>query len=124
MRIFADKQTIKQTDTNSKTEPHSYPLWILGERANNEENSLCKCRISGDCPLEGKCLTKNIIYRAVVVSNNNEKEEGYIGLTGDIFKSRYANHLKSFRHEKYKNDTCLSSYIWDLKDKEIDYSIK
>ena len=34
MRIFADKQTIKQTDTNSKTEPHSYPLWIVGERAN------------------------------------------------------------------------------------------
>ena len=36
MRIFADKQTIKQTDTNSKTEPHSYPLWIVGERANRD----------------------------------------------------------------------------------------
>ena len=34
MIIFADKQTIKQTDTNSKTEAHSNPLWIVGERAN------------------------------------------------------------------------------------------
>ena len=35
MIIFADRQTIKQTDTNSKTEAHSYPLWIVGERANS-----------------------------------------------------------------------------------------
>ena len=34
MIIFADRQTIKQTHTNSKTEAHSYPLWIVGERAN------------------------------------------------------------------------------------------
>ena len=34
MIIFAHKQTIKHTDTNSKTEAHSYPLWIVGERAN------------------------------------------------------------------------------------------
>jgi len=35
MIIFAYKQTHNQTDTNSKTEVHSYPLWIVGERANN-----------------------------------------------------------------------------------------
>ena len=34
IRIFAYKQTIKHTDTNSKTEAHSNPLWIVGERAN------------------------------------------------------------------------------------------
>ena len=34
MIIFAYKHTDNQTDTNSKTEAHSYPLWILGERAN------------------------------------------------------------------------------------------
>ena len=28
------RQTDNQTDTNSKTEAHSYPLWIVGERAN------------------------------------------------------------------------------------------
>ena len=34
MRIFADRQTCNQADTNSKTEAHSNPLWIVGERAN------------------------------------------------------------------------------------------
>ena len=33
MIIFADKHTIKQI-LNSKTEAHSNPLWIVGERAN------------------------------------------------------------------------------------------
>ena len=35
MIIFAYKQTHNQADTNSKTEAHSNPLWIVGERANN-----------------------------------------------------------------------------------------
>ena len=34
MIIFADRQAHNQADTNSKTEAHSYPLWIVGERAN------------------------------------------------------------------------------------------
>ena len=37
MIIFADKQTHNQSSKqilNSKTEAHSYPLWIVGERAN------------------------------------------------------------------------------------------
>ena len=33
MIIFADKQTHNQV-INSKTEAHSNPLWIVGERAN------------------------------------------------------------------------------------------
>ena len=32
MIIFADKQTIKQTDTNSKTEATFYPLWSVDSR--------------------------------------------------------------------------------------------
>ena len=27
----------------------------------------------------------------------------------------YANHLKSFRHERYKNETALSTYMWNMK---------
>ena len=36
MIIFADKQTHNQV-INSKTEAHSNPLWIVGERANKRE---------------------------------------------------------------------------------------
>ena len=47
-----------------------------------------------------------------------------MGLTGDKFKIRYGNHLKSFKNTKYKNETCLSKYIWDLKERNIQYDIK
>ena len=36
-------QTDNQTDTNSKTEAHSYPLWIVGERANTDEIVCVSC---------------------------------------------------------------------------------
>ena len=40
MIIFADRQAHNQADTNSKTEAHSYPLWIVGERANSLTNPI------------------------------------------------------------------------------------
>ena len=36
-------------------------------------------------------------------------------MTTTSFKLRYANHKKSFKHEQYKNETTLSSFIWDKK---------
>ena len=39
IRIFADTQTDNQV-INSKTEAHSNPLWIVGERANTEVCSI------------------------------------------------------------------------------------
>ena len=36
--IFADMHAIKQTKSNSKTEAHSYPLWIVDERANTSSS--------------------------------------------------------------------------------------
>ena len=37
MIIFADRHTIKHI-LNSKTEAHSDPLWIVGERANKNRD--------------------------------------------------------------------------------------
>ena len=41
----------------------------------------------------------------------------YFGLVSGKFKQRYGNHLKSFRHERYKNETTLSAYVWQQKEK-------
>ena len=82
----------------------------------------CNCRNKNTCPLDGKCLTDNIIYQASVTSQNGV-EETYTGLTADKFKLRYANHKKSFTHENYSTDSTLSSYIWKLKSENINYSI-
>ena len=47
-----------------------------------------------NCPLEGKCLTKSVIYKAEVIENN--KTSAYIGLASNTFKERYNNHTSSF----------------------------
>ena len=39
-------------------------------------------------------------------------------------KQRVASHKTSFSHEKYREQTRLSMFIWDLKDKGADFSIK
>ena len=54
----------------------------------------------------------NVVYKASV-ENKNKKKAVYIGSTTTTFKLRYANHKKSFNHEKYKNDTTLSTYLWE-----------
>ena len=46
-----------------------------------------------------------------------------IGLTADNFKKRLANHKKSFKNEAYRHETCLSSHVWELKEKNHEYDI-
>ena len=48
----------------------------------------------------------------------------YIGLTEKTFKTRYYGHTQSFRNQKNKHKTTLSTYVWDLKDKNIEPSFK
>ena len=75
-----------------------------------------------DCPMEGKCLTNNIVYQAVVATPTGEKES-YIGLTSNTFKQRWQQHKSSFNIKSKRNETTLSQYIWKLKDKEVDYKL-
>ena len=85
----------------------------------------CNCRVKNNCPLENKCLTTNVVYRAdVTVSAPAQESKFYIGLTGNSMKQRVASHKTSFSHEKYREQTRLSMFIWDLKDKGADFSIK
>ena len=66
----------------------------------------CNCRKKAECPLQNKCLTRNIVYLAKVTSEG--KEFRYIGATSCEFKSRWRNHLQSFRKEKYETSHILS----------------
>jgi hypothetical protein len=83
----------------------------------------CNCPKNATCPLDGQCLEKNIVYQATVTASDGGIEK-YIGLTAPPFKSRLGNHKKSFKHEKYAHETTLSSHIWELKGKNIDFNIK
>ena len=81
----------------------------------------CNCRKADECPLNGECLLKEVVYQAKVTTK--EKTETYIGLTATEFKTRWRNHQMSFKHENKKNDTELSKYLWQLKEKKKDFTI-
>ena len=73
----------------------------------------CNCRNKDNCPLDGECLTPNIIYRADITTDNDHK---YYYVTSEAtFKHRHSNHTRDFKHVKYQHSTDLAKYIWQLK---------
>ena len=87
---------------------------VLNNTAETEES--CNCRNKNNFPLDGKCLTPNIIYEAQITSNQrNYKQKVYIGTAKTDFKHRFNNHTKSFNLEHYENDTELSKEYWTIK---------
>ena len=91
---------------NIKSVISNHNLKVLNNTTETEEG--CNCR-NNNCPLDGKCLTPNIIYEVQITSNQpNYKQKVYIGITETDFKHRFNNHTKSFNLEHYENDTELS----------------
>ena len=58
------------------------------------------CRQPKACPVDEKCLNEGIVYQAIMTLEDNSEESSYVGLTEGKFKTRYANHNTSFRHDK------------------------
>ena len=87
-------------------------------RHTNIEIYGCNYRQQRECPLQNKCLTPSLVYKATVTNNVDDEEMFYIGLTETDFKQRFNNHTKSFRHRKYSKETELSMYVWNLKHQE------
>ena len=88
-------------------------------KANDEENNIgptCNCRVAQECPLQGKCLSRSIVYKAEVTTERDNMKQYYGSVCGN-FKGRYNNHMTSFRHRCYEHQTALSTYIWRLKDR-------
>ena len=94
---------------------------LLSERAVEEPG--CNC-MGGkhSCPVDGKCGTAGVIYEAVVTEVTSGKKETYTGLTNRRFKDRLYEHTTSFNKRGDKK-TALSSHIWSLKDRGIQYDL-
>ena len=92
------------------------------QKANFNTTTNCNCRKKIDCPLQGNCLIKPIVYQATVTTTQDTKT--YIGVSDTEFKKRWYNHKSSFKHEHKKKDTELSKYIWYLKENQFEYDIK
>ena len=69
-------------------------------------------------------MNKDIVYKAIISTSNTNDTKHYIGMTSSTFKERDRNHIKSFTHKKYSNETELSKHIWYPKQNKTDFIIK
>ena len=84
----------------------------------------CTCeRFGYKCPLDGNCRIECVIYKATVTTVLTREAKEYIGCTEGSFIKRWHGHQKSFKHIAYRNDTALSTFLWKLKEKGIEYEI-
>jgi hypothetical protein len=95
---------------------------IDNPKSPSTNSATCNFNNSNESPLLKKCLLDCIVYKAEVVTSNFEKKE-YIDMTGNIIKKRLYNHNKSFKNVTYRNNTELSKYVWNLKEKQQDFTI-
>ena len=76
---------------------HNKTILTKESSTENTTNS-CYCRVKQKYPVDNKCQTSSLIYQATVTRHDNNKDETYIGLTDNTFKTRYNGHTNSFRH--------------------------
>ena len=88
----------------------------------------CNCRSPQDCPLDKLCNTSAIVYEAEVKpktpsSDTQVTAKKYIGMTAGSFKLRYRNHLSTFRYPDKKHTTRLSSHVWSLRERGVEFDV-
>ena len=104
----------------------SHNAKILRNAEQTSAKELCNCtktkKEKDECPLKGKCLTDNVVYRAIVTIKDEPNTEDYVGITGNTFKTRFNQHNCDFRPGHTKKTT-LSQYVSKLQDKKKDFNI-
>ena len=110
---------VKQTISNNN---HRL-LQLHRMKESTQDSKLCNCRQKSSCPLDGKCLTKCVVYKATVTETTSNNQETYIGLTENEFKTRFNLHKSSFKLENKRTSTTLSDHVWKLKKKNINFNI-
>ena len=84
---------------------------------NNPDNKVdakqCNCRSAIKCPLNKKCCSNSIVYKAFLKTGQTDKL--YYGSYKTSFKLRYNNHNQSFKDNRKINYTELSKAVWKLK---------
>ena len=118
-RKLFNRNTVKVSyscTTNMKAIIDGHNKSILNKQEPVQPQKSCNCIIKNQCPMDGQCQTTNAIYEATITTDDdNYQPKIYIGLAETTFKKRFANHKKSFNHEKYENETELSKEYWKQK---------
>ena len=109
----------KNNNINTQNENDSNKINSI---KNTSSSASCNCMNKSNCPLLGKCLTKNVVYLASVICQGH-RTKFYVGSSFD-FKDRFYKHTHSFKYPTASNTT-LSNYIWSMRDEHgIDPIIK
>ena len=112
---------VKQTISND----NHHLLQLHRMKESTQDSKLCNCRQKNSCPLDGKCLTKCVVYKATVTETISNNQETYIGLTENKFKTRFNLHKSSFKLEHKRTSATLSEHVWKLKkNKNINFNIQ
>ena len=94
-------------------------------KESTQDSKLCNCRQKSSCPLDGKRLTKCVVYKATVTETTSNNQETYIGLTENELKTRFNLHKSSVKLEHKRTSTTLSDHVWKLKkEKNINFNIE
>ena len=96
---------------------------VLSEETAQTGPRMCSCRRLEECPLNGKCLTRNVIYKADVVNHTDNQTNPYVGLTSGAFKERLGVHRQGINHRSYASSCELTKHVWALKDANKEFTI-
>ena len=122
---YFNRNTLKMsysTCKNLKAHVSSHNRNIL--QPNTKQNANCNCRRKEDCPVQGKCQLKEVVYGATVEVQESDVIKKYFGQTMRSFKERLYEHRMAIKSEKSPHATALSNYIWELKKEGKEYTIK
>ena len=118
---YSSLPNVKQTISNNN---HRL-LQLIRMKESSQDSKLCNCRLKkNSCPLDGKCLTKCVVYKATVTETTSINHESYIGLTENKFKTRSNLHKSSFKLEHKRTSTTLSEDVWKLKKKKQEHQVQ
>ena len=127
LRKIINRNTVKlsyRCMANMKQKISNHNFQVKKAEEETQLNHGCNCtQVIGTCPLGGNCLVNSVVYGAEV-TDSQSKTETYTGLTSNTFKTRFYGHRNSFKNRNSEHSTTLSSHIWSLKDKNLDYTVK
>ena len=94
------------------------------EGVDNRKERKCNCRKKEECPLQGECVIESVVYKARVKEESSGEEVSYIGSTEGPFKQRLYGHRTDLKCERNRNNTMLAQYMWKMKEKGENVSVK
>ena len=110
---------------NMKSKISKYNCKILATtpQAPPQNVKMCSCSRNTTCPMDGKCLEKDILYIARITSDLPNYNE-YKGICSTTWKECCGNHRKAFRNDDYEKDSALSEEVRNIKRKDGQYTIQ